>query len=64
LNHCETCENFQDLKMFYKFIDNENQITYSKQCKKCYCDENGPSKQCFTCKQIKNNSEFDKIQMV
>ena len=58
--NCETCENFQDLKMFYKFIDNENQITYSKQCKKCYCDENGPSKQCFTCKQIKNNSEFDK----
>lgn len=54
---CETCQEFQDLKMFYKMIDNKY---YVKECKTCYCEKHGESKQCFTCKEIKVLSEYDK----
>ena len=54
---CETCNEFQDLKMFYKMIDKKYQ---TKECKTCYCKNHGDSKQCFTCKEIKNLTEYDK----
>ena len=61
---CITCENFEELKMFFKTInedENKKKSTiYSSQCKKCYCEENGLSKQCFICQEIKNISEYDK----
>ena len=57
---CETCSFFKDAKMFYKTKCDNGVIEYCKQCKECYCDEYGKSKQCFTCKEIKLESEFDK----
>ena len=57
---CITCEKFEDLSLFYKTKLDTGRIEYSKQCKDCYCIENGPSKHCFTCQQIKILDEFDK----
>jgi phage anti-repressor protein len=57
---CISCENFKDTKMFYKTKLEDGNYEYSKQCKECYCEEHGKSKQCFTCKEIKIATEFDK----
>ena len=57
---CTSCNNFEDLKMFYKF-ETEEEIKYSDECKKCYCKKNGESKICFTCKEIKNLKNFTKV---
>ena len=59
-NQCTTCETFEDLKMFYKTKLDDGKVTYSEQCKKCYCNEHGNSKQCFRCQEIKEVSNFDK----
>ena len=56
---CITCKNFEMVKLFYKIKINEK-TQYTPQCKKCYCEEHGQSKQCFTCKEIKICTEFDK----
>ena len=53
---CETCSFFKDVKMFYKTTENG----IREYCKQCYCDKYGKSKQCFTCKEIKLESEFSK----
>lgn len=58
---CVTCENYEDLKMFFRTkVDKDGIIGYINKCKNCYCKENGESKQCFTCKEIKNLTDYDK----
>ena len=57
---CITCETFQELKFFYKKTLENGNIEYFTQCKDCYCKEHGELKQCFTCEEIKNLSEFGK----
>ncbi len=47
------------MKNFYKINTiNLTQIEYSAICKKCHVEVNGPSKQCFRCKEIKKASSY------
>ena len=56
---CEKCEKHDFLKNFYKINTiNLTKIEYSAMCKKCYIEVNGPSKQCFRCKEIKKASSY------
>ena len=49
--------------MFFKTKLNTAEFEYSKQCKTCYCNENGDSKQCFTCEEIKTVVNFDRTSI-
>ncbi len=55
---CNTCNKEQLLRCFF-YIDKEGE-TYYDQCKTCYDAENGKSKQCSKCKEIKSTSLFTK----
>jgi hypothetical protein len=56
---CEKCEEYQDQKKFFRKKISEGKYEYiEKKCKKCYCLENGQSKQCYTCDEIKNVTEY------
>ena len=57
---CSKCKNFEELKMFYRTRLADGKYEYFKECKQCYCEENGKSKQCFTCQKVKNETHFDK----
>jgi hypothetical protein len=61
---CITCGIFGFQNCFYKtkLNDISSNKEYSEQCKNCYCAENGKSKQCFTCQEIKSESEFYKSE--
>jgi hypothetical protein len=45
---CDTCEIFQEFKYFFK-----KDHSYIGDCKNCYNEKNGQSKQCFSCNEIK-----------
>jgi len=45
---CDTCEVFQEFKYFFK-----KDHSYIGDCKNCYNEKNGKSKQCFSCNEIK-----------
>ena len=49
---CNICNNYYYTKMFF-------QTDEYTECKKCYCEKNGESKQCFTCKEIKKVFYFN-----
>ena len=51
--NCTKCNEFKLEKMFFILNDDVENIQYSEECKECYCEEHGNSKQCFTCKEIK-----------
>lgn len=55
---CVKCDVFQEKKMFYKLKVDELVSGFVKQCKTCYEAEFGPSKQCFTCNDIKSKTNF------
>jgi hypothetical protein len=57
---CSKCSEYLDKKMFFRKKSEDTNVSfdYIKQCKKCFTEEHGPSKQCFTCDEIKNTSEF------
>jgi hypothetical protein len=56
---CITCNEYDYLKMF--FLKNDDDcLSYFDECKKCYCEKNGESKQCFTCKKIKTVFNYNR----
>jgi hypothetical protein len=59
---CNTCNTFQDKKEFYRLKISDGNYDYIDKCKTCYVKEHGQSKQCFTCDEIKNVSEFQKTK--
>ena len=58
--NCTKCNEFKLTKMFFILNDDLENIQYSEECKECYCEEHGDSKQCFTCKEIKLFKFYDK----
>lgn len=54
---CTVCNESKTIKMFYS---HKKDSEYLPQCKECFCKNNGPHKQCFTCKEIKQTELFDK----
>lgn len=57
---CNRCNELLYYKSYF-LLDKNNDINmYSNECISCYNQENGESKQCYTCKQIKKIIHFNK----
>jgi len=57
---CIDCKEYHYFKMFFANNKKDEPITYFDNCILCYNKDNGESKQCYTCKDVKNIIHYNK----